>query len=176
MEQYSKYGNRNIQSVPPPILNVNINNNYTSSLSPMSMLPTSVQTPNIPIMSNNSNINYPTNNIPYPNISYPNPNFNYIRTTSPNPPSSSVSISNSISSNIPNLSSISSCPNPTLNNSNAPHNLQFKQQPTSSAFRNSITNNTTSQQPSSSPVFSQPSQLPEQPLQSQPSQSQPSQS
>jgi hypothetical protein len=85
MEQYYNYGIRNFQSVPPPNVNTNLNNNYIfSSLSSMPILPNSIQTPIISSIPNHSNINYHNNNTSYPNLSYPNPNFNYSRSTSPN--------------------------------------------------------------------------------------------
>jgi hypothetical protein len=95
MEQYYKFEIRNFHSVPPPCIYVNLNNNYiSSSLSPIPIFPNNIQTPIIPFIPNNSNINYPNNNLPYFNPSYPNPlqfynnnksntiptpNFNYIR-------------------------------------------------------------------------------------------------
>jgi hypothetical protein len=73
IEQCYNYGNRNIQSIPQPSQNVNVNN-YMSSLSPISILPNNIQTPNFSFSSNNSNINYPTNNASYSNSNFTNNN------------------------------------------------------------------------------------------------------
>jgi hypothetical protein len=88
MEQYYWFTNRNIQFVPPPLQNVNVNN-YMLLLSPMSILPNSIQTQNIHFSSNNSNINYPINNTSYYNSNFINNNnvinnYNIRRNSSPN--------------------------------------------------------------------------------------------
>jgi hypothetical protein len=70
MEQYHKYGIRNVYYIPPPSQNVISKNNYMSSLSSMDTFVINIQTPNIPSIPNNNNINYLTNNPSYSNSNF----------------------------------------------------------------------------------------------------------